>query len=102
LSHTNGLVLAKASYADYCVFHQCCTVGRDGDKRPRLGKGTVLYPGAAVIGDCTIGENTVISPGVVLVNASTPGNCILVESKGGRPRFKEAKEYYADRYFVRT
>jgi serine O-acetyltransferase len=43
LSHTPGLVLAKASYASHLVLHQGCTVGRKaGDARQqRAGAGRV-------------------------------------------------------------
>jgi phenylacetic acid degradation protein len=33
------------------------------NKRPRIGKGTFLFPSADVIGDVTIGENCYIGPG---------------------------------------
>ena len=98
LGHTVGLVFAKAVYGNYCVFHQNCTVGRDGDKRPVLENGVILYPNSCVIGKCLVRENTVLTPGLQLVNTDTPGNCIVVPNPRGGVMFKEAKEYYADRY----
>lgn len=101
VGHTVGAVFAKADYGDYCVFHQGCTVGRQGDKRPVLGDGTVMFPGSRIIGDCLVRENTVLSVGVNLINTSSPGNCMAFEGKSGRPVFKELNEFYADRYFYR-
>jgi len=101
LGHTVGLVFAKAVYGNYCVFHQNCTVGRDGDKRPVLENGVILYPNSCVIGKCLVRENTVLTPGLQLVNTDTPGNCIVVPNPRGGVMFKEAKEYYADRYVHR-
>lgn len=101
LSHTVGLVFSRASYGDYSVFHQGCTVGRSGIESPTLEKGVILYPGSSVIGRCHVRENTVITPGVNLINQDTPGNCYVFLGVKGRPTFKEIDEYFADRYFNR-
>lgn len=101
LSHTPGLVFAKANYSNYCVFHQCCTVGRSSEDRPTLEEGVILYPNSMVIGKCLIRENTVISPGTAVINTDTPGNCLVFNGKGKNPVIKEISEYYADRYFIR-
>lgn len=101
IGHTVGVVFAKATYGDYCVFHQGCTVGRQDDKRPVLEDGIVMFPGSRVIGDCLVRENTVLAPGVNLVNTSTPGNCIAFTGEKGRPIFKPLNEYYADKFFSR-
>jgi serine O-acetyltransferase len=101
IGHTVCMVFAKARYEDYCVFHQGCTVGRNGEDRPILEKGVILYPHSSVIGRCHVRENTVISPGVHLVNADTPGSCIVFPGESGRPTFKAIDEFYADRYFTR-
>lgn len=99
LSHTVGLVFGQANYGNKCVFHQGCTVGRNGYDRPTLEEGVILYPNSSVIGKCLVRENTVIAPGVQLVNQDTPGNCYVFTGEKGRPVFKEMKEFYADRYF---
>lgn len=101
LSHTSAIVFAKATYGKYCVFHQGCTVGRQGVSRPVLEEGVVMFPGSQIIGRSNVLENTVLSAGVSLVNCSTPGNCLVFNGKSGRPVFKELNEFYADRYFLR-
>lgn len=101
LSHTPGLVFGQATYDNYCVFHQGCTVGRNGNDRPILQEGAVLYPNSSVIGRCLVRSNTVIAPGVQLVNQDTPGNCYVFMGERGRPVFKEIDEFFADRYFDR-
>ena len=101
IGHSVGMVFAKATYADYAVFFQGCTVGRHDEARPTLEKGVILFPGSSVIGKCLVRENTVISTGVHLVNSDTPGNCLVFEGKSGKPTFKETSEYYVDRYFRR-
>ena len=99
IGHTVGMVFAKASYSDYCVFHQGCTVGRNGEDRPELRGGLVMYPNSSVIGRCKVEPNTVLTPGVQLINRDTPGNCLVFSGKSGRPVFKDAKENYFTRYF---
>lgn len=101
IGHTVGMVFAKATYANFLVLHQGCTIGRSGDERPRLEPGIVLFPNASIIGRCLVKENTVIAPGVQLVNHSTPGNCYVFMGKSGKPVFKDIDEYFADRYFDR-
>lgn len=101
LSHTSAMVFAKATYGKYCVFHQGCTVGRQGVSRPVLDDGVVMFPGSQIIGRSNVLENTVLSAGVSLINCSTPGNCIVFNGKSGRPVFKELSEFYADKYFLR-
>lgn len=100
LSHTSAIVFAKAIYGERCVFHQGCTIGRQGESRPVIEDGVVLYPGAQIIGRSHVRENTVISAGVSLVNCSTPGNCFVFGGKSGRPVFKDINEFYANKYFI--
>lgn len=83
IGHTNSLVFAKATYGDYCVFYQNCTVGRKHDMRPVIAQGLVMYPGSMIIGNCNIRENTILAPGVCLVDQDTPGNCYVLTKKSG-------------------
>lgn len=99
LSHTNAVVFAKASYAEYSVFHQSITVGRKGDDRPTMGKYLVMYPGSMIIGNCKVRENTVLAPGVRLVDKDTPGNCYVFEDGRGGVRFREIDHVHAARFF---
>ncbi len=101
IGHTVGMVFGKATYGNYCVFHQGCTIGRNKNDRPTLASGVILYPNASIIGACEIRENTVVSPGVQLINVDTPGNCLVLPGENGRHRFKPISEFYADRYFER-
>lgn len=99
IGHTVGMVFAKATYGDYCIFHQGCTVGRSGIDRPTLGRGVILYPNASVIGRCEIGDNTVLTPGVQMVNRDSPGNCLVFQT-GGTLQFKPIDKPYAANYYA--
>jgi len=100
IGHTVGMVFAKATYGPRSVFHQGCTVGRDGEARPTLEEGVVMYPNSSIIGACHVRANTAIAPGVQLVNTDTPGDCVVVMGKDGRPTFRPARDRYADRYLI--
>lgn len=101
LSHTSGLVFAKATFGNHLVFHQNCTVGRKADgHRPVFGHRVVMFPGSMVIGNCQVRDNTVIAPGVCLVDTDTPGDCYVLPGEGGRPVFKALKKDIWRTYFV--
>ena len=102
IGHTVVMVFVKATYGNYCVFHQGCTVGRNRLHRPILGDGVVMFPGSMIIGKCHVRENTVLTPGTTLINTDTPGNCYVFLGKNGRPIFKKLGRYYAEEYFGRS
>lgn len=83
LGHSSGIVLAKATYGNYLVLHQHCTVGRNHDVAPVLGEGVVMYPGSSVIGRSRVGDRSVISIGTQVVNRDTPGHCTVYPGDGG-------------------
>ena len=100
LSHTQAVVFGKASYGDFFVIHQGCTVGRNGNDRPSVDEGVVMLPGSMIIGKCTVGENSVLAPGVKMINANSPGNCYVFQGKGKRLKFKDIDERFSSRYFL--
>lgn len=101
LSHTPGLVFGKAVYGNYCVFHQGCTVGRNGLDRPVLEEGVVMYPNSSIIGKSLVKSNTVLAPGVQVINQDIPGDCYVFLGDNGKLLFKPLNEFFADRYFNR-
>lgn len=81
--HGVGTVLGKASYSDYLVVHQGCTVGQNRHEYPRLGIGVGMGAGAAILGAATIGENVSIGAGVTLVGKEIPHGCAVVRNASG-------------------
>jgi serine O-acetyltransferase len=101
LSHTPGLVFAKADYGNRLVVHQGCTIGRKvGGPRPALEERVVLFPGAMVIGRCRVRAGSVLAPGVCLVDTDTPGDCYVLPGPAGRPAFKPARREVWKDYLV--
>lgn len=101
LSHTPGVVFAKAAYGNRLVIHQGCTVGRKASgERPVLEERVVLFPNAMVIGACHVRANTVLAPGVCLVDTDTPGDCYVLPGPDGRPLIKPARREVWRDYLV--
>ena len=83
ITHSPGIVLARAHYSNYLVLYQNTTVGRvQADKAPHLDEGVVLYPNSVIIGDCKIGAKTFVAQGQSVIDADTPGNCVVFNDRG--------------------
>lgn len=77
-SHSVGTVLGRADYGNYLVVSQGCTVGNVRAKYPRFGEGTILFAGAAVLGDCQVGDNVCFGAGCLVVNKDIPSNSVVI------------------------
>ena len=75
--HTSGQVFAKANYKNFLVTYQNCTIGRNLNDAPTLGKYNVFYPGSSVIGNCSLGDNVILGPGVQVVDRDVEDNTML-------------------------
>lgn len=75
VGHSPGIVLARAVYGSHLVLYQNSTVGKNHGAAPVLGRGVVMYPNSAIIGECRVGDGTVLGQGQRLIDASTPGHC---------------------------
>jgi serine O-acetyltransferase len=100
VGHSVGIVLVRLKYPEHFVIYQGSTVGRNHNGAPDLGEGLIMYPGSAIIGRCTVGPNTVLAQGASLVDADTPGDCIVFPgSEAGRPVIKPSKRDYVSEFF---
>jgi serine O-acetyltransferase len=99
IGHSVGVVLAKAEYGEHLVLYQNATVGRNHGRRPSLGRGVILYPNAAIIGGCTVGNRTVLSQGASLVDQDTPGDCLVFRKDGRQALLKPSRRNYLEEYF---
>lgn len=90
IGHSVGIVLAKATYGNYLVLYQNCTVGKNHGVAPVLGDGVILYPNSAIIGRCRIGDNTTVSQGTGVINRDTPGDCMVFAGTAGALVLKPA------------
>lgn len=77
--HPVGTVLGNASYSDYFVVYQGCTVGATSSGiYPSFSKGVVLYEKSSVIGDCSVGENVIIGSNSSIINSEIQSNRVVV------------------------
>ncbi len=81
--HPLGIVIGDAVViGDNCKIFQQVTLGSHGKKGeklnyPKISNGVVVYTGAKVIGDLSIGENAIIGANSV-VNVDVPNNATAV------------------------
>ncbi|HZT43589.1 MAG TPA: hypothetical protein VFA07_15600 [Chthonomonadaceae bacterium] len=81
LLHVVGTVLGKATYANYLVVRQNCTIGALGYAYPVLGEKLILSAGASVIGGCRIGANVMIGPGCTVMKEDIPDNSLVTRTE---------------------
>jgi serine O-acetyltransferase len=77
IGHSVGIVLVRNRYPNYFVIYQNSTVGKNHGAAPVLGEGVVMFPSTSIVGGCRIGAHTVIAQGVSVINADTPGDCVV-------------------------
>ena len=98
--HASGTMLGKASYSNYFVALQGCTVGSQKGKYPVFGKGVALTANSSVIGDCSIGDRCTISTGTTLFKKNMENESIaFMNYQTGQLEFKQTKECYAQQFF---
>ena len=78
LVHPVGTVVGAASYRDYLVIYQNCTVGADAGVYPTFGEGVVLFSRTSVLGRSVVGDDVVFAANSFLVNADVPSHSIVV------------------------
>lgn len=71
--HPLGTVLGRASYSNYFIVYQNCTVGGSPNYNgeviyPVINEHVTMYSGASIIGNANIGKNSVISAKSLLIN----------------------------------
>lgn len=78
LVHPVGTVLGNASYGDYLVVYQNCTVGAVGRDYPEFGIGTILYSRSSVLGKCRIGNDVVLAANSAVVSTDISANSVVL------------------------
>jgi len=87
-SHTAGIVLGRATYSNYFLINQECTVGAsrsagDCNKNvyPVLDEYCAMYNGAAILGNCNVGDNCKISAHSLLIEQNLESNSIYIGTR---------------------
>lgn len=97
--HGTGTMLGKASYSDYFVALQGCTVGSHKGKYPVLGKGVSLTAHSSIVGDCSIGDRVSVSVHTTVFQRNVNSDTLLYNSHG-EVLEKKSKVPYAQQFFI--
>jgi serine O-acetyltransferase len=97
IGHSVGIVLAKASYANYLVLYQNSTVGKNHGVAPVIEERVVMYPNSAIIGGSVVRQGSVIGQGVSVINLTTQADSLVFQAAAGGLSFKaDTKRIPAD------
>lgn len=100
--HPVGTVLGRATFSNYLLVYQHCTVGssRPG-AYPTLGEGVVMYAGSAILGRCVTGANCWLAAGAQAIDADLPANSVVFGQSPGslliRPTWRNVIEQFFSR-----
>jgi serine O-acetyltransferase len=78
LVHPLGTVLGRGHYSDYFVAYQRVGVGSNHDIYPTFGRHVTLRPGAAVLGESTIGDHCQIATESLVIDRDVPAGSLYI------------------------
>lgn len=76
--HPLGTVLGRGRYQDHLLVYQRCGVGSNHDIYPSLGRHVTLHPGAAVLGDCMVGDHCSLATESLLLDKDLPAGSLYI------------------------
>jgi serine O-acetyltransferase len=76
--HAIGSVIGNATFGTSLVCYQNVTVGGSKGKYPVFQGSCVIFAGASVIGNCSIGDNVVIGAGALVIDEDIPANSTVI------------------------
>jgi serine O-acetyltransferase len=94
LEHPVGSVMGRASYSNFFVFYQNCTVGGNKDAYPILGEFVWLFANSTIIGKSDIGSNVFVSAGTLIMDENIPDNTIVFGKSPNLILKQKPKEYF--------
>lgn len=98
--HGFGTMMGKASYRDYFVIYQGCTIGATHGIYPTLGKGVSITANSSVIGKAVIGDFSTISTRTTIFQKNIPEkSTAFINFETGQLQVKPSKECYAQQFF---
>jgi serine O-acetyltransferase len=78
LQHPVGTVIGRATYSNYMVIYQRCSIGSNlNGEYPTFGTGVVLFGGTSVIGNSIIIDNVWLSINSAVLDETVPNNSIV-------------------------
>ncbi|MBF0138042.1 MAG: transferase [Magnetococcales bacterium] len=77
LDHVMGTTMGRATYGNYFIFSQNCTVGNNRGFYPVFGDHVTLHARAMVVGQCRIGSHVVIAADAYVKDQDIPDNTLV-------------------------
>ncbi|MEO3384917.1 hypothetical protein [Mesorhizobium sp. CAU 1741] len=99
IGHSVGIVLSKATYGNYFMIHQNCTVGKNNGIAPVIENGVILFPNSAVIGKSLVRQRTVVAQGVSVIDRDTQAHLIAFQGPENSLVFKRDKRDILSDFF---
>ena len=90
VGHSVGIVLSRATYADYFAVYQNSTVGWNNGVGPTFEEGVVLFPNSFVLGRCRLRRGSIVAQGTSLIDRDTEQDRIAYLEQG-ELRFRDRK-----------
>lgn len=81
LVHPVGSIIGHASFKNYLMIYQNCSIGAVDSEYPTFGEGVVLYSKSSVLGASKLGDNVVIGANTLIVNSSVSNDTVIVGQK---------------------
>ena len=100
VSHGVGTVLGKASYSNFFVVTQGCTVGANAKLQyPKISERVIMYPNSSILGSSKISNNVISSNNSMVLNANIKANSLIT---GQHPNLivKEANQKIFSNFFT--
>jgi serine O-acetyltransferase len=96
LVHPLGTIIGRATFSDYFIAYQGCTVGclNEGVFPTFTGK-TIMYANSSVLGNSVIGDNVCFAANSTVINKNIDANKIVIGSSPSlftRPNTKTIEE----------
>jgi serine O-acetyltransferase len=97
--HGVGTMLGKATYNDFFVALQGCTIGMNRGKYPIMDKGVALTAHASLIGNCNVGKLVTISSYTSVIDKNIETSNVVFKNNNGELVCKPSVNSYAQSFF---
>lgn len=94
--HPVGSVLERATYGNFFVFQQNCTVGGNKGKYPKIGSNVRLFSGAMILGNSEIENNVLVSAGTIIKDDDIPSFSVVYGSSPNLIIKSKGKDFFRD------